>query len=180
MRQRGRVGDSPYGRGCLDRTCPLSATFRETRLSPPVLKFLLRRLVNSLLLVAIATSAAYLLAAASLNPRANFAGRNPPPPVHVVDARLTQLNLNDKTPILKRYVRWVKDIAHGNFGQTWDGQSVKEIEGPMPSSRRSRWTPTTCAGRMSRIATSPSLGNRCQSRHVAYAFAVLTLTDGST
>lgn len=44
--------------------------------------YLLRRLVNYLALVIIAASLTYALAAISLNPRANFAGRNPryPPP----------------------------------------------------------------------------------------------------
>ncbi|MDQ3849200.1 MAG: ABC transporter permease [Actinomycetota bacterium] len=89
-----------------------------------MLRFLLRRLASSLALVAIATSLAYVLAAASLQPRANFAGRSPAPPARVVDERLDQLNLNDKTPILKRYARWAADVAHGDFGRTWDGISV--------------------------------------------------------
>jgi peptide/nickel transport system permease protein len=89
-----------------------------------MLKFLLRRLANSLVLVAIATSLAYILAAATLHPRANFEGRNPPPPPAVVDKQLDELNLNDKTPILRRYTRWLKDVVHGDFGRTWDGVSV--------------------------------------------------------
>lgn len=89
-----------------------------------MLKFLLRRLANSIVLVGIAASLAYLLAAATLHPRSNFEGRNPPPPPAVVDARLTELNLNDKTPILDRYARWVTDVARGDFGRTWDGVSV--------------------------------------------------------
>jgi peptide/nickel transport system permease protein len=89
-------------------------------------KFLLRRLVNSVVLVGLATTLAYFLAAAALNPRANFEGRNPPPPPAVVDQRLTELNLNDKTPIVDRYVRWAKDVVRGRFGQTWDGNSVND------------------------------------------------------
>ncbi len=87
-------------------------------------KFLLRRLANSIVLVALAASLAYVLAAVSLDPRANLDGRNPPPPETVVDRRLDSLNLNDKTPIGKRYVRWVSGVLHGDFGQTWDGISV--------------------------------------------------------
>ncbi|MEA2154749.1 MAG: glutathione transport system permease protein [Solirubrobacteraceae bacterium] len=89
-----------------------------------MLKFLLRRLANSVILVAIATSLAFMLAAVSLNPRANFEGRNPPPPQRVIDQKLNELNLNDKTPVLKRYQRWAGDVLHGNFGRTWDGISV--------------------------------------------------------
>jgi peptide/nickel transport system permease protein len=89
-----------------------------------VVKFLLRRLANSLVLVGIAASLAYLLAASALNPRANFEGRNPPPPKVVVDRRLDQLNLNDQTPVLQRYARWVRGVVHGDFGRSWDGTSV--------------------------------------------------------
>ena len=87
-------------------------------------KFLLRRLANYVILVAVATSCAYILAASSLHPRANFEGRNPPPPEAVVDQRLTQLNLNDKTPVLQRYKTWAKGVLHGDFGKTWEGDSV--------------------------------------------------------
>ena len=89
-----------------------------------MVKFLLRRLANSLVLVGLAASLAYLLAASALNPRANFEGRNPPPPKVVVDRRLDQLNLNDQTPVLQRYARWVDGVVHGDFGRSWDGTSV--------------------------------------------------------
>jgi peptide/nickel transport system permease protein len=92
-------------------------------------KFLLRRLANSLVLVVIATSLAYGLAAASLNPRANFEGRNPPPPPAVVDRKLDELNLNDKTPLPERYATWAKGVIHADFGKTWDGTSVSSEMG---------------------------------------------------
>ena len=82
-------------------------------------KFLLRRLVNWAILVILATSAAYILAGLTLNPRGNYESRNPRPPERVIDA-----NLNDKTPILTRYWRWAKGVVHGDFGQTWDHDSV--------------------------------------------------------
>jgi ABC-type dipeptide/oligopeptide/nickel transport system permease component len=87
-------------------------------------KFLLRRLANYVILVAVATSGAFILASLSLKPRANFEGRNPPPPEAVVDQRLTELNLNDKTPVLERYATWAKGVLHGDFGKTWEGDSV--------------------------------------------------------
>jgi peptide/nickel transport system permease protein len=89
-----------------------------------VATFLIRRLVNYLILILVATTGAYFLAATSLHPRANLAGRNPPPPVAVVDRQLTALNINDKTPVLDRYAIWVKGVAHGDFGRTWDNNSV--------------------------------------------------------
>jgi len=89
-------------------------------------KFLLRRTANYVILVAVATSAAFMLASVSLKPRANFEGRNPPPPEAVIDARLTELNMNDKTPVLTRYKNWVSGVVHGDFGKTIDGNSVNQ------------------------------------------------------
>jgi peptide/nickel transport system permease protein len=89
-----------------------------------VTKFLLRRLANWLVLVLIATSAAYILAGESLDPRSNYSQRNPRPSEQVVDRKLDSVNLNDKTPILERYWDWAKGIVHGNFGRTWDDQSI--------------------------------------------------------
>lgn len=92
-------------------------------------KFLLRRLLNYVVLVAIAASLAYFLAAASLKPRSNFEGRSPRPPQNVIEQQLDELNLNDKTPIFKRYETWVTGVLHGDFGKTWDGDSVNEEMG---------------------------------------------------
>jgi peptide/nickel transport system permease protein len=83
-----------------------------------MLKFLLRRLVNYVVLVILASSLAYLLAASTLNTRANYQGRNPPPPPAVVEQTLDGLNANNHTPVLQRYGRWVKGVVHGDFGKT--------------------------------------------------------------
>ncbi|MEV0583776.1 ABC transporter permease [Nonomuraea sp. NPDC050310] len=88
--------------------------------------FLFRRLVNYVVLTFVATSLAYMLAASALSPRANYLGRNPPLPAAAIDARLDELNLNDKTPLLERYGTWVSGVAHGDFGLTVQGDSVNE------------------------------------------------------
>ena len=92
-------------------------------------RFLLRRLAYLIVLVVIATAATYFLAAAALNPRSNFEGRNPPPPPEVVDARLDELNLNDKTPITDRFNRWVSGLVQSDLGLTVDGGSVNDEMG---------------------------------------------------
>jgi glutathione transport system permease protein len=89
-----------------------------------VVKFLLRRFVYLIVLVFLATTVAYILAGTQLNPRANFEGRNPPPAKAVVDAKLDSVNMNDKTPVLVRYGRWVSGVAKGDLGKTIDGGSV--------------------------------------------------------
>jgi glutathione transport system permease protein len=89
-----------------------------------MVKFLLQRVAYVAVLVLIATSTTYFLAAKALNPRSNFEGRNPPPPPAVIDAQLDALNLNDKTPVVERFARWSDGVLHGNLGATIDGDSV--------------------------------------------------------
>ena len=89
-------------------------------------RFLLRRLAYLLVLVVIATSVAYLLAATQLNPRSRYEGRNPPPPPAVVDAALGAINMNDKTPLGTRFGRWASGIARGDFGRTIDNTPVND------------------------------------------------------
>ena len=99
--------------------------------------FLLRRAANWLVLVVLATSMAYFLAAGALDPRSNYEDRRPPPPPAVVDARLTQLNLNDETPLVERYLTWAGGVLHGDLGKTWEGEDVSdEIGRRIPVSMR--------------------------------------------
>jgi peptide/nickel transport system permease protein len=88
--------------------------------------FLLRRFVYTVLLVIIATSVAYVLAATQLNPRSRYEGRNPPPPPEVIDAVLEELNMNDRTPLADRYTRWAGGVLRGDLGRTVDNTSVDE------------------------------------------------------
>ena len=88
--------------------------------------FLVRRLLNYLVLIIVATSLAYMLAASALNPRSNYEGRNPPIPPAVIDARLTELNLNDETPLFQRYLTWAGGLVRGDFGKTVTGGSVND------------------------------------------------------
>jgi peptide/nickel transport system permease protein len=82
--------------------------------------------VYLVVLVTLATTVAYLLAGTQLRPRSNFQGRNPPPAVSVVDAKLDSVNMNDKTPVLIRFGRWASGVAHGDLGKTIDGGSVND------------------------------------------------------
>jgi peptide/nickel transport system permease protein len=87
-------------------------------------KFLLRRVGYLVLLALVATTVAYLLAATQLHPRARYEGRNPAPAEAVVDQRLDELNMNDKTPLAKRFATWADGVAHGDLGKTVNGDSV--------------------------------------------------------
>ncbi|MGW4794681.1 ABC transporter permease [Nonomuraea sp. NPDC004297] len=92
-------------------------------------KYLLRRLAINVILVAIAASLAYILAASTMSPRGAYEGRQPPVAESVVDATLDAYNLNDKTPVLQRYATWVQGVVVGDFGRTWNGGSVNDEMG---------------------------------------------------
>src|SRR2546423_4147894 len=85
-----------------------------------MLKFLLRRFANYFVLVALATCLGYGLAAYSLNPRSNYELRNPHPSEASINAKLDELNLNNHTPIVKRFTTWAGNAFHGDFGKTID------------------------------------------------------------
>jgi peptide/nickel transport system permease protein len=87
-------------------------------------RFLLKRLANYAVLVVVATTMAYLIASLALHPRARYEGRNPPPPAAVVESQLTQYGVNDKDPLVGRYLHWVDGVVHGDFGKTVTGGSI--------------------------------------------------------
>jgi peptide/nickel transport system permease protein len=87
-------------------------------------RFLLKRLANYVVLILVATTMAYMIASLALNPRARYQGRNPPPPASVVEATLTKYGVNDKDPLIGRYLHWIDGVAHGNFGLTVTGGSI--------------------------------------------------------
>ena len=87
-------------------------------------RFLLKRLANYAVLVVVATTMAYLIASLALHPRSRYEGRNPPPPPAVVEAQLSQYGVNDKDPLIGRYLHWIDGVVHGDFGKTVTGGSI--------------------------------------------------------
>ncbi|MGW9348091.1 peptide/nickel transport system permease protein [Nocardiopsis flavescens] len=87
-------------------------------------KFLVRRLLNYVVLIFLATSFAYLLAATNLYPRGYFEQMQPPPTPEAINTQLDTLNLNDQTPLAQRYVTWLGGVVQGDFGQTIQGREV--------------------------------------------------------
>jgi peptide/nickel transport system permease protein len=88
--------------------------------------YLLRRLAYLAVLVCVATTTSYLLAATQLNPRARYETRNPPPSPDVVDSVLNAINMNDKVPVAQRFVRWASGLLQGELGRTIDNRPVSE------------------------------------------------------
>lgn len=87
-------------------------------------KFLLRRMVNYMVLITIAASAGYFLASATLNPRENFAGRNPPVEKSSIDAALNDINQNNETPVFTRFKKWAGGVITADFGKQVDGDPI--------------------------------------------------------
>ncbi|HZP53317.1 ABC transporter permease [Actinocrinis sp.] len=86
--------------------------------------YLLRRLLNYVILTFVGASIAYLLAALALNPRSNYEGKHPTPSPAVITRMLDEKNLNPDTDVFVRYGHWLDDLAHGNFGTEVQGGSV--------------------------------------------------------
>lgn len=88
--------------------------------------FVVRRLLNYVILVFIATSLAYLGAATAFHPKDQYLQKNPPTPAVVMYRELDERNTNPDKPVLERYAKWVDGVAHGDFGKTWQLDSVKK------------------------------------------------------
>ncbi|SFE05374.1 peptide/nickel transport system permease protein [Actinacidiphila alni] len=78
----------------------------------------------ALLLVAVCLS--YTLAATALQPRAYFEARQPPPRPAAVDAQLTALGIDDRTPLYDRFGHWAAHAVRGDLGRTIDDTSVND------------------------------------------------------
>jgi peptide/nickel transport system permease protein len=89
-------------------------------------RFLLKRLANYLVLTVVATTIGYAVASLALNPRSRYEGRNPPVPESSVDAQLSAVGINDKDPLLDRYLSWISGVLHGDFGLTVTGGSIND------------------------------------------------------
>ena len=86
--------------------------------------FLVRRTLNYVVLLLLASFLTFSLASLTFNPLESLEQRNPRPPQSVIDAKADQLHLDE--PIPQRYLTWLGGVAHGDFGTTLAGQPVSE------------------------------------------------------
>lgn len=87
-------------------------------------RYLVRRLLNYLVLLALASFLVFLLASWQFDPLESLQSRNPRPPQEVIEAKRVELGL-DK-PVLEQYATWVCGVVRGDFGVTVGGQPVSE------------------------------------------------------
>ncbi|MEY9894829.1 peptide/nickel transport system permease protein [Catenulispora sp. MAP5-51] len=86
--------------------------------------FIVRRLVNYLILTVVATSLAWLLAQLAFSPVDNYLGKHPQPTHQVIMNELSLRNVNPETPMWDRYIHWARGVLHGDFGVAALGESV--------------------------------------------------------
>ena len=93
-------------------------------------RYLARRLLNYVVLLFIAISLTYLLAATALNPRSLYLIVNPPIDPAAIEQNLRQRNLSDQVPLLERYWVWLRDIVtHWDWGSSPKGGPVSDEVG---------------------------------------------------
>src|SRR3954468_18230684 len=78
-------------------------------------------MLNYFVLLFVAVTAAYFLAATQLHPRQLYEVRNPPPSQESINKALDEYNLNDHEPVIHRYFDWLGDVVHGDWGQAPKG-----------------------------------------------------------
>jgi peptide/nickel transport system permease protein len=87
-------------------------------------RFLARRLLNYVVLLALASFLTFSLTSLTFKPLESLESRNPRPPQSTIDAKAAELNLDKPIPI--RYVEWASGAVRGDFGTTVAGQPVAE------------------------------------------------------
>jgi peptide/nickel transport system permease protein len=86
--------------------------------------YLLRRIVNYVILTAVASSLAYVLASKSLDPGQKFEFKHPRPSQHSIDIYLNRLGMDPRKSLASRTWTWFTHALHGNLGLGVDNQPV--------------------------------------------------------
>jgi glutathione transport system permease protein len=85
-------------------------------------RFLARRLLNYIVLLALASFLTFCLTSLAFSPLDSLMQRSPRPPQAVIDAKAAELGLNNPIPL--RYTHWASHAVRGDFGPTVTGQPV--------------------------------------------------------
>src|SRR6202012_4444624 len=89
-----------------------------------MIPFLLRRLVNYLVLLVLGSFLAFCLASVTFHPLASFIEPRPQPPSEAIHAKAVELGLDKPVPI--RYAEWAAGVDRGDFGTTVTGHPVSQ------------------------------------------------------
>ena len=89
------------------------------------LAYIAKRVFLYIIMVFVATSFTYFLANAFMSPRSNYESKTPRPPQESIERSLDQANLNDKTPIMERYLKWLTSVVtRFDWGEAPNGDAV--------------------------------------------------------
>jgi peptide/nickel transport system permease protein len=92
-----------------------------------MVRYILRQALNWLIRIFIAINLAYFVANWFLDPKANYAQRQPPLPPDQIQAMLAPYNLSTDTPLLQRWWTWLTGIlTQWDWGRSPVGQVVNE------------------------------------------------------
>lgn len=95
-----------------------------------MLPYLARRIANYAVLLFIATSLAYLLASASLDPSALWNREDPSLNWDAIHANLVKYNISHDLPVWDRYVTWLRNVVlHWDWGRTPKGELINTLIG---------------------------------------------------
>lgn len=93
----------------------------------PVGSYLLKRLLNYLILLVVAINLSWLLAATQLDPRSLYEVANPPIDPISIENNLRSRNLSDQVPLGERWLVWSRSIVlDWDWGQSPRGGNVGE------------------------------------------------------
>ena len=95
-----------------------------------MLPYLARRIANYAVLLFIATSLAYLLASASLDPSTLWNRQDPSLNWDAIHANLVKYNISHDLPVWDRYVTWLRNVVlHWDWGRTPKGELINTLIG---------------------------------------------------
>ena len=90
-----------------------------------MLKFIAHRVGRYVVMLYVALTLTYFLASAVMRPRSQFEKQTPPMSEHAIDVMLNHANVNDQTPIVERYLTWLKGVVlHWDWGLSPTGSPV--------------------------------------------------------
>jgi len=106
-----------------------------------MLPYLARRIANYAVLLFIATSLAYLLASASLDPSALWNRQDPSLNWDAIHANLVKYNISHDLPVWDRYVTWLRNVLfHWDWGRAAIGMVGGVALGAWTATRQYRFS----------------------------------------
>jgi len=86
--------------------------------------FLVRRLINYIVLCVVATFLSFTLSSISFDPLSLLRAHNPPPPAATIEAKRVELHLDQPIPL--RFLTWGEGVLRGDFGQTTTDHQITD------------------------------------------------------